>query len=129
MGKRREGGGTKSYAAPLQDYHSARRLEYFFSDLDATVPLPAQFCRGSCKCRQNCHSSGSVIFLASLSGSAGDVPRDVADEGAGVEGDEREHDDADPDAGPEAEGQVLEPHALAEVEHDGLKHEDGPRRT
>ena len=57
MGKRREGGGTKSYAAPLQDYHSARRLEYFFSDLDATVPLPAQFCRGSCKCRQNCHSS------------------------------------------------------------------------
>ena len=36
MGKRREGGGTKSYAAPLQDYHSARRLEYFFSDLDAT---------------------------------------------------------------------------------------------
>ena len=57
------------------------------------------------------------------------VPRDVADEGAGVAGDEQKHDDADPDAGPQAEGQVLEPHALAKVEHDGLKHEDGARRA
>ena len=83
---------------------------------------PCTFCSlyfGDLKISQNHHSSES----------ASAVPRDVADEGAGVEGDEREHDDADPDAGPEAEGEVLEPHALAEVEHDGLKHQDGPRRA
>ena len=30
---------------------------------------------------------------------------------------------------PESEWEVLEPHALAEVEHDGLEDEDGPGRA
>ena len=35
-------------------------------------------------------------------------PRDVADEGAGIEGHKGDHDDAHPHAGPESEGQVLQ---------------------